>query len=67
MWTFGYKSAIAADGIASTFPVATAASSVIVLGAIVLLMPNTNQIMNRYWMATDGKRPAEAALCQRWR
>jgi Na+/proline symporter len=35
-------------------------SMIILLGAIVLLLPNTQQILHRYWVSSDEK-PAAAA------
>jgi len=67
MWTFGQASLATMPAGAPDLPVATATAAVIVLGAIVLLLPNTHQIMNRYWMSSD-QRPAgcelEAGLLQ---
>lgn len=69
MWSFGKMSLVPAGAAEVAIDVATATAAVVVLGAIVLLMPNTQQIMHRYWPSTDTKPDGveiEAGLLQ-WR
>ena len=54
MWTGGLLLAPAA-GTLLTIDLKTAISLIVVLGAIVLLLPNTQQILHRDWISSDPK------------
>jgi D-alanyl-lipoteichoic acid acyltransferase DltB (MBOAT superfamily) len=54
MWTGGIMFAPAADTLVN-IDMKTAASFIVVLGCIVLLLPNTQQILHRDWLSSDAK------------
>ncbi len=61
MWTFGLASGGAPEATWVTMDLRLAASAVVVLGMIVMLMPNSQQILHRSWISSDHKS-AGAAL-----
>ncbi|MEZ5856591.1 MAG: MBOAT family O-acyltransferase [Hyphomicrobiaceae bacterium] len=68
MWLPGFSSAAAATEIVA-IDKRMALSMIILLGSIALLMPNSQQIMHRYWVSSDAKPAAvqAAAGLLRWR
>jgi D-alanyl-lipoteichoic acid acyltransferase DltB (MBOAT superfamily) len=61
MWSFGLAVTPEAGQAMVALDIRTALSMIVILGAIVLLMPNTQQILHRDWVSTDA-RPASAGL-----
>ena len=59
MWSFGLAKPVTAAA-PLIFDYRSAGAMLIVLGAMVLLMPNSQQIVHRYWISSDPK-PADAA------
>ena len=53
MWSFGAIGGAAAGRALVGIDVKTATSMVVLLGAIVLLFPNTQQILHQYWISSD--------------
>jgi hypothetical protein len=57
MWSLGGAPAVSLAG----FDLPRAASLIVLLGAITLLLPNTQQILHRDWPSSDAK-PSNIAL-----
>jgi D-alanyl-lipoteichoic acid acyltransferase DltB (MBOAT superfamily) len=60
MWGLGAFGLVDAIAPVPGLDIARAASFIVLLGAIVLLLPNTQQILHRDWVSSDAK-PASAA------
>ena len=53
MWSFGALGGAAAGRTLVGIDIKTATSMVVLLGAVVLLFPNTQQILHQYWISSD--------------
>jgi len=60
MWGLGALGLVDATMPVATLDAVRSTSMIILLGAIVLLLPNTQQILHKYWVSSDEK-PATAA------
>jgi alginate O-acetyltransferase complex protein AlgI len=59
MWGFG--NFLPAESFAARFDIENAVSLIVLFGAAVLLLPNTQQILHKDWLSSDSK-PAAAAI-----
>lgn len=60
MWTGGFLIAVPPDAVQLVLDQRTALAMIVLFAAIVLLLPNTQQILHRYWPSSD-ERPERAA------
>lgn len=61
MWTVNALEPASVGSVLVTLDVRMALALIVLLGSIVLLMPNSQQILHRYWASSD-PQPADAAF-----